>query len=119
MKYQSIITGIGAMALSFLDEKMIILFNENAPAALAEISILHTIEEFLRDIEAGDILVLSGEKYVVTAVGDEANKTFKLMGHCTLKFTGKTEADLPGCIELQGKEIPEIKVGDLLEIQYK
>ncbi|NLK35670.1 MAG: PTS sorbitol transporter subunit IIA, partial [Gracilibacteraceae bacterium] len=36
MNYKASITGIGEMALDFLDDNMIIVFNDNAPAELAE-----------------------------------------------------------------------------------
>ncbi len=48
MKYQSTIVGWGADALGFLeieDCNFIVIFNENAPEELVEISILHTIAE--------------------------------------------------------------------------
>ena len=46
MKYDVTVTGLGDMALAFLDPAMemrfVILFNDDAPAELAELSILHT-----------------------------------------------------------------------------
>ncbi|SHJ36795.1 PTS system, glucitol/sorbitol-specific IIA component [Geosporobacter subterraneus DSM 17957] len=117
MKYQSTISGLGELALDFAADNLLIFFNENAPAELAEISILHTIEELSEDIEVGDVIILSNQEYRVTAVGEEANKTFRQMGHCTFKFTGKSEAELPGHIELQGNRMPDIKVGDLLIVK--
>ncbi len=118
MDYKSQITGIGPMALDFLAENMVIVFNDNAPSELAELSILHKECQVDQDIKAGDVVVIGNGSYVVTAVGEEANKTFQTMGHCTLKFTGKQEVELPGHIELLGEGIPEIKIGDMLEILY-
>ncbi|WP_434578205.1 PTS glucitol/sorbitol transporter subunit IIA [Thermoanaerobacterium thermosaccharolyticum] len=116
MKYKSIITSIGILVPDFLNEKMMIIFNNNAPKELEEMSVLHTIVEFDQKIEVGDIFVIGEKKYKVTAVGDDANKTFKELGHCTLKFTGRHEVELPGQIELLGDEIPKIKIGDILGI---
>ena len=46
MKYYAEITGWGDEAKAFLKElNYIILFNDNAPSELAEISILHSIGE--------------------------------------------------------------------------
>jgi len=118
MGYKAEITEIGEMALDFLADKMIIIFNDNAPAELAEISVLHTIEEVEQDIHVGDRIRISDEEYIVTAVGEEANKTFRQLGHCTLKFSGKSEAELPGHVELKGSGIPDIKIGDAIEIEY-
>lgn len=119
MDYKATITKTGEMALDFLSDKMVIVFNDNAPAELAEISVLHSIEPVQQDIKAGDILIISGREYKITAVGEEANKTFKAMGHCTFKFTGKPEVELPGQIEVEGEILPDIRVGDMLEIKYK
>lgn len=119
MAYKARITKIGELALDFLSSNMIIIFNDNAPAELAEISILHTIEDVKQDICVGDIVAISGKEYSVTAVGEEANKTFRQMGHCTLKFTGMSYAELPGHIELKGDGIPDIKVNDNIEIKHK
>lgn len=116
MSYKSTITKIGEMALDFLSSNIIILFNDNAPAELAEISVLHSIEPVHQDIKTGDILRIGSREYKVTAVGEEANQTFKTMGHCCIKFTGKAEVELPGQVEVKGDELPEIRVGDLLEI---
>ncbi len=117
MKYKSTITGLGELALEFIADSILIIFNENAPTELAEISILHTIEELSENIEIGDTVLFSNQEYRVTAVGEEANKTFRQMGHCTFKFTGKESVELPGQIELQGATIPKVKVGDLLIIK--
>ncbi len=118
MDYKSQITGIGPMAMDFLDEKMIIVFNDNAPSELAELSILHKECPVDREIKMGDVVAIGNESYIVTAVGEEANKTFSTMGHCTFKFTGKSEVELPGHIELSGEEVPAIKIGDMLEIIF-
>lgn len=118
MDYKSLITGIGPMALDFLSEDMIIVFNENAPAELAELSILHKECQVEREIREGDVVAFGNSSYVVTAVGEEANHTFRAMGHCTFKFTGKSEVELPGHIELSGEGPPEIKIGDMLEIMF-
>ncbi|MBR0600606.1 PTS glucitol/sorbitol transporter subunit IIA [Sinanaerobacter chloroacetimidivorans] len=118
MDYKSQITGMGPMALDFLTENMIIVFNDNAPGELAELSVLHKECKLDQDIKVGDVVAIGNSSYMVTAVGEEANKTFYTMGHCTFKFTGKMEVELPGHIELSGDALPEIKVGDMLEIIF-
>ena len=52
MKFQVTIVGHGAEALEFLndsDNSFFILFNENAPEELAEISVLHTISAVYKE----------------------------------------------------------------------
>lgn len=119
MNYISKITGFGDMALDFLGENMLIVFNEGAPPELAEISVLHTKAEVEKDIEVGDEIILGDKTYTVSAIGGEANYTFKTMGHCCLMFNGKDETELPGQIELKGNGLPELKINDKFEINYK
>ncbi|MEF9918483.1 MAG: PTS glucitol/sorbitol transporter subunit IIA [Eubacterium sp.] len=116
MGYQTTVTEIGPMVQEFIDEKMIIVFNDNAPAALREMAVLHTIEEMEHDIKVDDIIVIGDKEYLVTAVGSEANETLKMMGHCTFCFNGGDTAKIPGQIELLGESMPEITLGCTIEI---
>lgn len=118
MDYITQVTAIGPMVSEFLDQNMIIVFNDNAPAALAEIAVLHTIKEFSQDIKVGDVVIFGENEYVVTAVGSEANHTLKTSGHCTFSFDGADTAKIPGQIELSGGSIPDVKVGDRFEIIF-
>lgn len=116
MKYKSKVMALGEMVAEFLKEDFVIIFNDNAPSAMAEISVLHTIEKMNGVILAGDQVTIGEENFLVTAVGDEANKTFSELGHCTLRFTGNDKVQLPGEVELKGKRTPQIKIGDVIEI---
>lgn len=113
------ITGFGQLAFDFLEENMLIVFDENAPEELAEISALHTHCDLEKDITVGDIVKLGNKVYTVTAVGSEANQTFKSMGHCCLMFTGNDAVALPGQIELKGDGNPDLKIADAFEIDFK
>jgi PTS system glucitol/sorbitol-specific IIA component len=121
MKYHSEITGWGEEALFFLSEKemnFIIIFNEGAPAELAEISVLHKPAPILVDLAVGDTVVLCGKVFTITAIGDEARQTLKELGHCTLSFKGGAEPERPGCIMLEGEElkVEDFTIGSLIEI---
>ena len=83
---------------------------------LAEISVLHTFGDLKGPVEKGDIVTIGEYKYQVTCVGEEANKTLEELGHCTLKFDGADEPELPGTICLGGRGIPEAKIGDAITI---
>lgn len=107
MKFQVTITGHGAEALEFLgdsDNSFFILFNENAPEELAEISVLHTISAVNKDPAPGDTFKIGDKEFKITAVGVEAPYTLRELGHCTINFSGGKEAALPGCIMLEGSE---------------
>lgn len=107
MKYSCKITGWGDEALDFMtdpDMNFIILFNENAPAELADIAILHTTAELAEDPAAGDVLTIGNKSFTVTAVGDEAKHTLRDLGHCTIDFKGGDTPERPGCIMVKGDE---------------
>ena len=121
MKYCATITGWGEDALGFLTEEdcnFMILFNEDAPAELAEIAVLHTKAELAADPAVGDTMMICGKVYDVTAVGDEALHTLRELGHCPLSFNGGDSPDGPGCIMLQGEPITpaDIVKGGQIEI---
>lgn len=109
--YKSKITEIGPMAEEFVEAGMLIVFNDNAPEALREMSVLHSIEAFTNPVKVDDIVVFGEKEYLVTAVGHEANETFETMGHCTFCFNGAEEVKIPGQIELLGEGKPIVEVG--------
>ena len=121
MKYDVTVTGLGDMALAFLDPAMemrfVILFNDDAPAELAELAILHTKAELTEAPAPGDTMKIGEKTYKVTAVGDEAIHTLKELGHCTLAFTADTEPYRPGCINLDGEIITEADLANGTVIQ--
>lgn len=117
MKYNVKISSIGDMALDFLSEDMLIIFNDNAPPELAEISVLHEIGQLEEVIVVGDKMIICDEQYIVTAIGDEANHTLKSMGHCSLKFDGANTPQLPGMIHLKGENNPNIIVSKNITIK--
>ena len=107
MKYNAEITGWGSEVTALLDDKnlnFIIIFNETAPPALAEISVLHRVAPLLAEINVSDTLILCGKVFTITAIGDEALHTLKELGHCTLSFKGGSEPERPGCIMIEGDE---------------
>lgn len=108
MKFQVKVVGHGSEALSFLDNpetKFFILFNEDAPEELAEISVLHTKSEIFEAPAVGDTMKIADKEFIITAVGVEAPYTLREMGHCTINFSGGSEAALPGCIMLAGCDV--------------
>lgn len=120
-KYCSKVTAIGPEALSLLDANMLIIFNNNAPAELAEITVMHTIEELKEDVVKGDVVSLGGKQYEVLFVGSEAIHTLRELGHCTfyLYGDGVEYRELPGYIILKCNEKPIIEVGQTIAINSK
>ena len=118
MDYKTRVTAIGDMVADFMEQRIIIVYNENCPPELAELSVCHTAAELAKEVQAGDVVVLGDRDYVVSAVGSEANHTLSTMGHCTLSFKGQDTVELPGHIELIGEGMPTIKAGDSFEILF-
>lgn len=115
--YTTVITKLGESVNEFLEEGMLITFKDNAPAELAEYCILHSENDLREDIQVGDTLTLGQSAYAITAVGEAVNKNLSALGHITLRFDGSTEADLPGTLVLEEKEIDSINVGDIIKIE--
>lgn len=121
MKYEVTITGFGDDAFCFLEDEdmnFLIIFNENAPPELAEISILHTECELKESLQVGDTFSICDKKYRISAIGFEAEHTLKTLGHCTLGFNGGDEPERPGYIMLEGEPITpsDIVIGKKIEI---
>ena len=120
MKYQVKITDLGSDALAFLENEtnFIIIFNQDAPSELAEISVLHTKCAVNGEIQAGDTLKIGTKEFKITKVGEEAAYTLRNLGHCTLDFSGDESAFRPGCIMLEKREITpkDLTIGTTIEI---
>ncbi|MCM3788018.1 PTS glucitol/sorbitol transporter subunit IIA [Domibacillus indicus] len=115
--YQSTVTSIGAEVPIFLEEKMVILFNESAPKDLLDIAVVHSIAPLEGTIEAGDILAFGDRAYKVTFVGNKVNETVGDLGHCTIAFNGADHADLPGTLCVEDKELPQISPSTIITIR--
>ncbi|HHX24646.1 MAG: PTS glucitol/sorbitol transporter subunit IIA [Tepidanaerobacteraceae bacterium] len=115
-KYKATITEIGELAEELLQQGMMVLFNNTAPAELREISIIHSGGVLKSDLQVGDKLFIGKKMYTVTAIGKVANKNLKKIGHACLKFDAKTCPDLPGDVHLKGEKIPSVKLGDTIQI---
>ena len=122
MKFYCEITSWGEAALHFLDDpnaNFIVIFDNNAPAELAEFSVLHTTANYNEDPAVGDTMIICDKAFDITAVGEEALHTLRQIGHCTLSFKGGTEPERPGCIMLTGDTpltAADFKMGATIEV---
>lgn len=122
MKYYAEIAGFGTEALRFLTEpgsESLILFDKHVPPELSEIAVLQKQKVCSPTIAAGDMLVICGKVFTVTAVGSTALQSLRELGHCTLCFAGGSEAQRPGCIMVTGEEklLPrDVQAGKTIEI---
>ncbi|TDT51911.1 PTS glucitol/sorbitol transporter subunit IIA [Fonticella tunisiensis] len=114
--YRTTITNVGRCAEQFLTQNMFVIFNENVPQELIDYCYIHNENNLLNDIKVDDILIIDGWQYKITAVGSVVNQNLRNLGHITFKFSGETEAAIPGTLFLEKKEIVPLKNGTTIEI---
>ena len=88
---------------------MMILFNDNAPADVADYCFIHPAADLTGEIKAGGQFVLGASRYPITAVGDVVNQNLAELGHITIRFDGGAEAEYPGTVHVAG-QCPEALV---------
>lgn len=116
--YQTEVVNIGSEAPMFLDEKMVVLFGENAPAELADYTFNIIVNPLEGEIEPGMKLLINNQEYTVTAVGNAVQKNLGDLGHITIRFTGENVAELAGTLYVEDKPIDEIQIGTKISL-YK
>lgn len=110
------IKAIGSEAESLKEGQIMILFGEDAPEMLAEFCYTIVVNTIKDEIKVGQNIIFDGIPYFITAVGDVVKKNLESLGHITIKFDGSREAELPGTLYVEGKELPEIKIDSKIEI---
>lgn len=115
--FETNVINIGSEAEMFKSENMIILFGENAPSTLSDYCFNIEVKNIEKDIEKGMTVNFDNNTYAVTAVGDVVKKNLSDLGHITIKFDGSTEAELPGTLYVEEKELPTISIGTIISIQ--
>jgi len=119
MKYSVSISGIGAEALDLLEHtNALIIYDDDAPAELQEIAVVHTPSPVHAMPEVGDMVMLCGKEFYISAIGEKALDTLEALGHCTLCFEGGDTPKLPGYIMLDGEAFApgDVQVGAKIEI---
>lgn len=100
--YATEIREVGPEVADFLETGLLVLFEVGAPPELAEMSALHEVTHMRDDPpEVGDVLVIEGHEFAITAVGEKAWKNVKDLGHAVFVFNGEAEVEMPGQIYLQ------------------
>ncbi|MFK3939940.1 PTS glucitol/sorbitol transporter subunit IIA [Alkalihalobacillus sp. NPDC078783] len=112
--YESTFIELGEQTEIFLEENMLVIFNETVPADLKNISAVHKQTEFKHEVVVGDTLRLQESDYKILFVGEKANDTLRDLGHCTIEFSGQSVSDLPGTIVVEKKPVPKLEVGGKL-----
>jgi PTS system glucitol/sorbitol-specific IIA component len=108
-------TRIGELVSEFAEQNFLILFDESAPKELHDVSVLHTDRKNTGEITLADVLVIDGQSFQISFVGNTVNKTMQELGHATIKFNSG-RGDLPGTICVEEKPVPDIHIGSKIQI---
>ena len=95
---KSRVTAIGPEVADLAEGGVLILFADGSPPELAEVSVLHAIEQEPSDTapQAGASLSIGPLSATITAVGPSAWSKVLEMGHVVISFNGASHADRPG-----------------------
>ena len=112
MQFEANVTFVGEEAWSSLEEGMMILFNESAPQDAREYCFIHDQGKACGEVSLESTLMIGGQDFIVTSVGECANRNLANLGHVTIRFDGQLTPEMPGCIHVIGKTPVKIKCGD-------
>lgn len=114
--YKNTIKSIGSAVETIEGEEMFILFGDNAPDMLKDFCYCVDIQPVNSTIEVGQMLIIDGQEFKISAVGSIAEKNLASLGHVTIVFDGSVEASLPGSIYVEKGSVPTLKVGTEISI---
>lgn len=117
--YSSTVIGSGPEATSFLEEKLLVTFGQDAPDALKDYCYIIDIVALQGDIQVGQRLVLDDRSFPITAVGSVAAKNLEQLGHVTIAFTGLAEAEMDGTlyVDAGSEPLPTLKERSSISIE--
>jgi len=117
--YETHITKIGNSVYDFIEDKIFVLFGENAPADVADYCLLIKINEIQGEINRGDTLLLGDREYKITSVGSKVVQNLGQLGHITLQFDGRESDGLPGTLYLENSDFHKPVEGSVIRIIKK
>lgn len=115
--YKTLVKKIGEEAESFKDEKMIILFGENAPEELVDFCYTIEVNNLSNEISEDQYVYFDNNAYKIKKVGTSVNKNLRDLGHITVKFDGSISAEQSGTLYVENKEMPKIQEGTVIKIE--
>lgn len=115
--YRNTVRSIGPEAASFLAERMLVTFGDNAPDELRDFCYTLSEAACSRSLSVGDTLMIDGVEYPITAIGGAAQRNLDSLGHVTLVFDGADEPRMDGCIHVRAQDLPGLHVGSTIAIE--
>ncbi len=107
--YITAVTEVGEEVADLLDGGVLILYAHGAPPALAEVSVLHKVQDAIvgHMPSVGSKIKLGNLQTTVTAIGDTAWHKVKELGHVVINFNASATAERPGeiCVEAIDPEL--------------
>ncbi|AXE38488.1 PTS glucitol/sorbitol transporter subunit IIA [Acidipropionibacterium virtanenii] len=116
--YANTVRSVGPEAASFLSERMLVTFGDQAPDELRDFCYALPPATSTAAIGIGDALVLDGARFPITAIGNVAQKNLDALGHVTLVFDGAGEPRLSGAIHVSADgDLPSLGEGSTIAIE--
>ncbi len=107
--YRTVVTEVGEEVTDLLDGGILILYAHGAPPALAEVSVMHQVQDevFGHTPSVGALIKLGNLQTRITAIGDTAWNKIKELGHIVINFNASTSAERPGemCVHAVDTEL--------------
>jgi PTS system glucitol/sorbitol-specific IIA component len=112
--YQATVEKIGDFARDALADDMMILFSNMAPEEAEEYCFIHSHDELKGTIKVGGVFQIGKHNFPISAVGDVVDQNLGQLGHITIRFDARDEAEYPGCVHVIGTAPTDIEVGATL-----
>ena len=96
MFLKTTIKAIGPDVADLVENGVLILFAEGAPPELAEVSVLHKVDEIGAAPKPGDKIMIGKLAATITAIGPAAWKKVQDIGHVVINFNDAKAAERPG-----------------------
>jgi PTS system glucitol/sorbitol-specific IIA component len=114
--YESKVTAVGDQVQAFLGHGMLILFADDSPAELHDMSVRHTATIAEEGPQPGDTIELGDHSMELLAVGPVVGDNLLNLGHIDIKANGQTTAKLPGDANVAKQDLPHPRPGDVFRI---
>jgi PTS system glucitol/sorbitol-specific IIA component len=116
IRYETTVTAVGDQVTAFHQAGILVLFRDDAPPELHDISVLHRPSVTLGGPEPGDVIEIGGHRAEVLAVGAVVADNLLNLGHIDFKANGADEAKLPGDVCIPEGSLAMPAVGDTIRI---
>lgn len=120
--FKTRVTAIGPEVADLAEGGVVILFADGSPPELAEVSVLHSVEEGPSEAAptVGTPIRIGTLDAEITAIGASAWQKVLDIGHVVISFNGASDTDRPGEICATGVDtaalVGELKTGATIMI---